>query len=44
VPDCEVFEAYVEHILTPAIRFGQVVMMDNLTAYNHGSYGRESES
>lgn len=29
----EVFEAYVEHFLTPALRSGQVVVMDNLEAH-----------
>ncbi len=29
----EVFEAYVEHFLTPALRPGQVVVMDNLGAH-----------
>jgi transposase len=29
----EVFEAYVEQVLAPALRRGQVVVMDNLTAH-----------
>jgi transposase len=29
----EVFEAYVEHFLTPTLREGQVVVMDNLSAH-----------
>jgi transposase len=29
----EVFEAYLEHFLTPALRPGQVVVMDNLSAH-----------
>lgn len=29
----EVFETYVEQILTPTLRTGQVVVMDNLTAH-----------
>jgi len=29
----EVFEAYVEHFLVPALREGQVVVMDNLSAH-----------
>ena len=29
----EVFEAYVERVLGPALREGQVVVMDNLTAH-----------
>ena len=29
----EVFEAYIEHFLTPALRVGQVVIMDNLSAH-----------
>ncbi len=29
----EVFEAYLEQILTPALRHGQIVVMDNLTAH-----------
>jgi transposase len=28
----EVFEAYVEHLLAPALRPGQLVVMDNLGA------------
>ncbi len=30
---CEVFEAYLEQVLTPALRHGQIVVMDNLTAH-----------
>src|SRR3712207_7949887 len=29
----EVFEAYVERVLAPGLRPGQVVVMDNLTAH-----------
>ena len=29
----EVFEVYVEHFLGPALRFGQIVVMDNLGAH-----------
>ena len=29
----EVFEAYVEHLLAPTLRRGQVVMLDNLSAH-----------
>ena len=31
--DREVFEAYVEEVLAPSLRPGQVVVMDNLTAH-----------
>jgi transposase len=31
--DQEVFEAYVEHALTPTLEAGQVVIMDNLSAH-----------
>ena len=31
--DREVFEAYVEHALAPALQAGQVVIMDNLPAH-----------
>jgi transposase len=31
--DREVFETYVERVLTPRLRPGQVVVMDNLTAH-----------
>jgi len=34
--DREVFEAYIEHILVPALFPGQVVAMDNLTAHKGG--------
>jgi transposase len=34
--DREVFEAYIEHILVPALFPGQVVVMDNLTAHKGG--------
>jgi transposase len=30
--NCEVFEAYLEQVLTPVLRRGQIVVMDNLTA------------
>jgi transposase len=29
----EVFEAYVERVLAPSLRSGQIVMMDNLSAH-----------
>ena len=29
----EVFEAYIEHFLSPTLRVGQVVVMDNLSAH-----------
>ena len=29
----EVFEAYVERVLAPSLRSGQIVMMDNLTVH-----------
>ncbi len=29
----EVFEAYLEEVLTPTLRRGQIVVMDNLTAH-----------
>jgi transposase len=32
----EVFEAYLEHVLAPSLRPGQVVVMDNLTAHKGG--------
>lgn len=32
----EVFEAYLERILTPSLRSGQVVVMDNLSAHKGG--------
>jgi transposase len=32
----EVFEAYVEHLLAPTLRAGQVVVMDNLSAHKGG--------
>ena len=32
----EVFEAYLERILAPTLRQGQVVVMDNLSAHNKG--------
>ena len=31
--DRDVFETYVQHVLAPALRPGQVVVMDNLTAH-----------
>jgi transposase len=36
----EVFEAYTEHFLSPALREGQAVVMDNLGAHK-GERGRE---
>jgi transposase len=32
----EVFEAYVEQVLAPSLRPGQVVMMDNLSSHKGG--------
>jgi transposase len=32
----EVFEAYLEHFLAPALRPGQVVVMDNLSSHKGG--------
>jgi transposase len=32
----EVFEAYVEHVLAPSLRAGQVVVMDNLSSHKGG--------
>jgi len=32
----EVFEAYLEHVLAPTLRSGQVVVMDNLSAHKGG--------
>jgi transposase len=32
----EVFEAYVEHVLAPSLRPGQVVVMDNLSSHKGG--------
>jgi transposase len=32
----EVFEAYVEHLIAPTLRAGQVVVMDNLSAHKGG--------
>ena len=32
----EVFEVYLEHFLAPALRPGQVVVMDNLSAHKGG--------
>ena len=34
--DSSVFEAYVEHFLAPALKQGQVVVMDNLGAHRPG--------
>jgi transposase len=31
--DREVFEAYVEEVLTQSLRSGQIMVMDNLTAH-----------
>ena len=33
--DGDVFLAYLEQILCPRLRFGQVVIMDNLSAHKH---------
>ena len=38
--DREVFEAYVEEVLTQSLRSGQIVVMDNLTAHK-GEWVRE---
>ena len=35
-----VFEAYVEHVLAPALKPGQIVVMDNLSSHK-GSRVRE---
>jgi transposase len=32
----EVFEAYVEHVLAPSLKPGQVVVMDNLSSHKRG--------
>jgi transposase len=32
----EVFETYLEHVLTPSLRAGQVVVMDNLSSHKGG--------
>ena len=32
----EVFEAYVEHVLAPSLRPGQVIVMDNLSSHKGG--------
>jgi hypothetical protein len=32
----EVFESYVEHVLAPSLRPGQVVVMDNLSSHKGG--------
>ena len=32
----EVFETYLEHLLAPSLRPGQVVMMDNLSSHKGG--------
>ena len=34
--DRAVFEAYVERVLVPTLRAGQVVVMDNLGAHTRG--------
>ena len=31
--DCAVFEAYIEKVLAPTLRAGQIVVMDNLSAH-----------
>jgi len=36
-----VFEAYVEKVLVPSLRRGQIVVMDNLSAHK-GGRGKES--
>jgi transposase len=38
-----VFEAYVEHFVAPALREGQVVMMDNPSAHKGQSVGKSVE-
>ncbi len=40
----EVFEAYLERILAPTLRQGQVVVMDNLSAHKGGRVKRIVES
>lgn len=37
--DREVFEAYVEKMLAPSLRSGQLVVMDNLSAHKEGREG-----
>ena len=32
----EVFEAYLEHVLSPTLESGQIVVMDNLSAHKDG--------
>ena len=38
----EVFEAYVEYFLAPALKSGQVVIMDNFSAQRAKGLGRLS--
>jgi len=33
VTDRKVFEAYIEGVLAPSLQYGQIVIMDNLTAH-----------
>jgi hypothetical protein len=37
--DAEVFEAYLERLLAPALRPGQVVVMDNLSSHKGSRVG-----
>jgi transposase len=39
-----VFEAYVEHILSPTLRIGDIVLMDNLTCHKADSVRRLIEA
>jgi transposase len=36
-----VFEAYVEQVLAPTRRYGQIVVVDNLSAHHKGGRARE---
>lgn len=38
---CAVFEAYIERVLAPALRPGQVLVLDNLGAHKKGERIRE---
>jgi transposase len=40
----EVFEAYLERVLAPSLRPGQVVLMDNLSAHKGGRVRKIIES
>ena len=39
----EVFEAYVEHVLAPSLRAGQVVVMDNLSSHKERWEGKRTD-